>query len=279
MSYKTILVQADWADAPPSCTALAATIALAEQAHLVGVALSGVDQVVYQCNAAAPGVVMLPADLTMLTARADEALSAFSRNAERFGLPSYEARRIDGAPDLELIMHARYADLLVLRQAPDAAHAKAAPDSALQYVILHCGKPVLVVPCEGEFEQVGRRPLLAWDGSLEAARAISAAVPLLQRADLVTLSVFNGDERYGAHGQLAGADMATYLARQGVKVEVVQHDVTGPIGQALLDQARELGSDLLVMGCYSHSRLREILLGGTTREVLRSMTLPVFMAH
>lgn len=279
MSYKTILVQADWADAPPSCTALAATIARAEQAHLVGVALSGVDQVVYQCNAAAPGVVMLPADLTMLTARADEALSAFSRNAERFGLPSYEARRIDGAPDLELIMHARYADLLVLRQAPDAAHAMAAPDSALQYIILHCGKPVLVVPCEGEFEQVGRRPLLAWDGSLEAARAISAALPLLQRADLVTLSVFNGDERYGAHGQLAGADMATYLARQGVKVEVVQHDVTGPIGQALLDQARELGSDLLVMGCYSHSRLREILLGGTTREVLRSMTLPVFMAH
>lgn len=279
MSYKTILVQADWADAPPSCTALAANIALAEQAHLVGVAMSGIEQVIYQCNAAAPGVVMLPADLTLLTARADQALSAFTRNVERFGVASYEVRRIDGAPDLELIMHARYADLLVLRQAPNAAHASAAPDSALQYVILHSGKPVLVVPCEGEFEQTGRRPLLAWDGSMEAARAINAALPILQRAELVTLSVFNGEEHYGAHGPLAGADMATYLARQGVKVEVVQHNVTGPISEALLSQASDLGADLLVMGCYGHSRLREILLGGTTREVLRSMTLPVLMAH
>lgn len=279
MSYKTILVQADWADAPSSCTALAANIARAEQAHLVGVAMSGVDQVIYQCNAAAPGVVMLPADLTMLTARADAALAAFSRNAEHLGLSSYEVRRIDGAPDLELIMHARYADLLILRQAPDAAHTRAAPDSALQYIILNCGKPVLLVPCEGEFSQAGRRPLLAWDGSLEAARAINAALPLLRRAELVTLSVFNSDEHYGAHGQLAGADMATYLTRQGVKVEVVQHQVSGAIGQALLDQASELRADLLVMGCYSHSRLREILLGGATREVLRNMTLPVLMAH
>jgi len=279
MSYKTILVQADWADAPPSCTAVAAQIAIAEQAHLVGVAMSGVEQVIYQCNAAAPGVVLLPADLTALTARADAALAAFTRNAERYGLTSYEARRVDGVPDLELIMQARYADLLVLRQASDTTHAPSAPDSALQYVILHCGKPVLVVPCDGEFEHTGRRPLLAWDGSLEAARAINAALPLLQRAELVTLAVFNSDEKYGAHGEQPGADMATYLARQGVKVELVRHDTQGPLGHALLSLADELAADLLVMGCYGHSRLREILLGGATREILRSMALPVLMAH
>ena len=279
MSYKTILVQADWADVPPSCTAVAAHIALAEDAHLVGVAMSGVEQIIYQCNAAAPGVVELPADLTALTARADEALAAFVRNAERHGVNSYETRRIDGVPDLELIMHARYADLLVLRQASDRAHAHVAPDSALQYVILHCGKPVLVVPCEGEFEHPGRRPMLAWDGSLEASRAIQAALPLLQRAELVTLAVFNGDEEYGAHGALAGADMATYLARHGVNVELVRHETQGPLGQALLSLAGEVAADMLVMGCYSHSRLREIMLGGATREVLRSMTLPVLMAH
>lgn len=279
MSYKTILVQADWADAPPSCTAVAAQIALAEDAHLVGIAMSGVDQIIYQCNAAAPGVVMLPADLSALTARADQALAAFIRNAERHGVNSYETRRIDAAPDLELIMHARYADLLVLRQSPDHVHRPATPDSALQYVILHCGKPVLVVPCEGEFEHPGRRPMLAWDGSMEAARAIQAALPLLQRAELATLAVFNGDEEYGAHGALAGADMATYLARQGVKVELVHHNCQGPLGHALLSLAADLTADMLVMGCYSHSRMREILLGGATRDVLRSMTLPVLMAH
>ena len=279
MSYKTILVQADWADAPPSCTAMAAQIALAEDAHLVGVAMSGVEQVIYQCNAAAPGVVELPADLSALTERADQALAAFIRNAEHYGVNSYETRRIDGAPDLELIMQARYADLLVLRQTAASAHAAAAPDSALQYIILHCGKPVLVVPCEGEFEHPGRRPMLAWDGSLEAARAIQAALPLLQRAELVTLVVFNGNEEYGAHGALAGADMATYLARHGVRVELVRRETQGPLGHALLSLADELTADLLVMGCYSHSRLREILLGGATREVLRSMSLPVLMAH
>ena len=279
MSYKTILVQADWADAPPSCSAVAAHIAIAEDAHLVGVAMSGIEQIIYQCNAAAPGVVELPADLSALTARADQALAAFIRNAERHGVNSYETRRIDGAPDLELIMHARYADLLVLRQASDRAHAHAAPDGALQYVILHCGKPVLVIPCEGEFEHPGRRPMLAWDGSLPAARAIQAALPLLQRAELVTLAVFNSDEVYGAHGALAGADMATYLARHGVRVELVRHETEGPLGHALLSLAGELAADLLVMGCYGHSQLREVLVGGATRDVLRGMTLPVLMAH
>ena len=279
MSYKTILVQADWSDTHPVCTGLAAQIAIAEQAHLIGVATSGIDQVMYPWSAAAPGLVVLPADLTPLTARADQALASFAQRVERLGVDSFETRRIDGAADLEFIMHARYADLLVLPQAADCAHPPGGPDAILPYVILHCGKPVLVVPCECEFQQVGQRPLLGWDGSLEAARAISAALPLLQRAELVTLAVFNGDQVYGAHGVLPGADMSLYLARQGVKVELRQQDIPGGAGQALMALAGDLDADLLVMGCYGHTRLREILFGGATRDVLRGMTLPVLMAH
>ncbi|MTV36351.1 universal stress protein [Duganella radicis] len=279
MSYKTILVLADCCDAQPVPTEVAAQIAIAEQAHLVGVAMSGVDQVIYQCNAAAPGLVVLPADLTPLTARADQALATFAQRVERLGVNSFETRRIDGAADLGLIMHARYADLLVLPRAVDRARPSPGPDTTLQYVILHCGKPVLVVPCDGEARRVGRRPLLAWDGSLEAARALSAALPLLRRAELVTLAVFNGDQVYGAHGALAGADMSLYLARHGIKVELRQQDTPDGAGHALMALAGDLDADLLVMGCYGHTRLREILLGGATRDVLRGMTLPVLMAH
>jgi nucleotide-binding universal stress UspA family protein len=121
--------------------------------------------------------------------------------------------------------------------------------------------------------------LLAWDGSLEAARAISAALPLLQQVPRVTLAVYNGEEKYGAHGAVPGADMATYLARHGLKVDLVERHEPGAVGEALLSLAADLQAGLLVMGCYGHSRLREIVLGGATRDVLRGMTLPVLMAH
>ncbi|MCU6501671.1 universal stress protein [Rugamonas sp. A1-17] len=279
MCYKTILVQADAADSTPSCATIAAQIAIADQAHLVGVSMSGMDQMIYQCNTAAPGVVVLPADLRMLTTRADASLAAFAKRVEHLGVGSFETRRIDGLPDIDLLMHARYADLLVLRQPGAPEQTPYMPDSALQYIVLHCGQPVLVVPYAGGAAGTGRHPLLAWNGSPEAARAIHAALPLLKRARQVTLAVFNGEETWGAHGELPGADMATFLARHGIQVEVVQRQTKGPVGEALLSLASDIQADLLVMGCYGHSRLREIILGGATRDIMRGMTLPVLMAH
>ncbi|MYN43438.1 universal stress protein, partial [Duganella sp. FT109W] len=110
-------------------------------------------------------------------------------------------------------------------------------------------------------------------------RASVAALPLLRRAALVTLAVINPAAVSTVHGPQAGADLAAYLARHGVPLEVVVRETDTDAGDALLGLAAERGADLLVMGCYGHTRWRELLLGGATRAVLRRATLPLLMAH
>jgi len=140
---------------------------------------------------------------------------------------------------------------------------------------------VLVVPYAGKFERVDRHALVAWDGSRAAIRAVTDAVPLLRRSGKVTLAIFNPDSHGSAHGEQPGADMALYLARHGVNVEVlVQKTPDGlDVGNALLSLASDLGVDLMVMGAYGHMRWRELVLGGVTRTIMRTMTVPVLMAH
>jgi nucleotide-binding universal stress UspA family protein len=101
----------------------------------------------------------------------------------------------------------------------------------------------------------------------------------MQQAQTVTLVVFNAGRQPDVHGSEPGADMALYLARHGIEVEVSSQVADIDIGSALLSYAADFDANLLVMGCYSHSRLREIMLGGATRTILQSMTLPVLMAH
>jgi len=277
MSYKTILVQADWADAPPSCTAVAAQIALVEDAHLVGVAMSGVEQVIYHCNAAAPGVVELPADLTALTARADQALAAFIRNAERHGVNSYETRRIDGAPDLELIMHARYADLLVLRQHDPEHPNSGLPADFAESVVIGSGRPALVLPYVDTGKTLGSTVLVAWKETAEAARAVSAALPLLQQASSVHVATWGVQD---APQVASGLDIASFLRAHGVHARFHHEREAGSdVGDLIQSLAADVSADLLVMGCYGHARARELVLGGASRTLLRSMALPVLMAH
>jgi nucleotide-binding universal stress UspA family protein len=101
----------------------------------------------------------------------------------------------------------------------------------------------------------------------------------MEQAGKVTLAVFNAGREPEAHGSEPGADMALYLARHGIKVEVSSQVTAIDVGSALLSFASDIDADLLVMGCYGHSRMHEIMLGGASRTVLQSMTLPVLMAH
>ena len=147
-------------------------------------------------------------------------------------------------------------------------------------VLLACGRPVLFVPYAGRFAQVGKRVLIAWNASREAARAVGDALPLLARADTVDVVAFDPDSTASDHGEVPGADIGLFLARHGVKVSVARQSGTGiDVGAQILSRAADNGSDLIVMGGYGHARLREFVLGGATRTLLESMTVLVLMSH
>lgn len=180
-----------------------------------------------------------------------------------------EWRPISSGRDVE--QHARYADLTVIGQAP------AGGADHLSALLLKVGRPLLAIPRFGRFASVGKRVLVAWNGSREATRAVFDALPLLKGAERVTVMTLDAEES----GPWApGDDISLALARHGVAVETVP-SASGGIdpGNALLSRVADLGADMLVMGGFGHSPLRERVLGGVTRSILGHMTVPVFMSH
>ncbi len=172
------------------------------------------------------------------------------------------------------------ADALVLGQHdPDEPMASGVPADFVPSVLRASGKPALVVPYAGEFSAIGQTVLVAWKYSRESARAVASALPLLRRARRVHVAMSPGaTERALTHppGRL---DILGWLQAHGVEAALHPHGVAEDSpGESLLSLACDLGADLLVMGCYGHSRMREWLLGGASRTVLGGMTLPVWMA-
>lgn len=282
MSYKTVLVHIDKDKHANERIEFAAKIAMNEEAHLVGAAPTGISRYIYQSRFIYEGGAMtthLDSHLEELRKQAVEALAGFEQTAKRIGVQSYEARQIDDEAGGAISVQARYSDLVVIGQTDlDSPSSTTLPDFP-EFVVMNSGRPVLIVPYAGSYSTVASRPLIAWDASTSATRAVTSSLPLLKRAQNVDVVVFNADSRGDAHGEQPGADIALYLARHGVKVNVVRQKTDIDVGNALLSIATDLGSDMLVMGGYGHSRFREILLGGVTRTVLESMTVPVLMSH
>lgn len=281
MPYTTLLVHVDNSSHCAQRIRLAVRLAVAEGAHLIGSAMSGISRYAY--GGGVNALQFAPAQMQALRTQASEALHDFERIAREEGLGTYETRFVDDDAQGALLLQARYCDLLILGQTDAQDTPSRVIAGTPEYLMLHCGRPVLMVPHAPSTTLAGaaRHPLLAWNGSAEALRAITDALPLLQQARQVTLAVVNSHAQPAAHGEQPGADLALYLARHGVNVEVLQHD-TPPgqdVGTALLAMAVQRGCDLIVMGCYGHMRLREALLGGVTRTVLQEMTVPVLVSH
>lgn len=279
MSYRTILVHVDESARAKERIKIAANIALAENAHLIGIATTGVSTALYPIGIIEPIAVDVMPVLDMFRKRADHALADFETAVRRVGLTSFERRLADDEAGPGISLQARYGDLVVIGQADPNESVSAVGREFPEFVVMNSARPVLIVPYAGEFGAIGKRPLVAWDASMAAARAVADAIPFLKRADAVEVVVFNPEEQAGAFGDEPGADIALYLARHGIKVNV-RHQTTGmPVGEALLLLATELASDLIVLGGYGHARFREILLGGVTRTILESAIIPVLMSH
>ena len=281
MSYKDLLVVLD--SEAPARRRIDIAAALAERfdAHLVGLYPLPIPEVPRHFGYYDPA--LLDPFFGELRGRARETadkLREVFEHVTSLRSLSAEWRVIAEGPEADPALHARYVDLTILGQLdPDRGETEMIQPRPEQ-VTLASGRPILVVPYAGRFETVGRRVLIGWNATREAARAVNDAMPLLAAAEAVTVLTIDPREGPDGHGELPGADISLHLARHGVKAEIertVSADL--PVGDVLLSRAADLGADLLVMGAYGHSRARELLLGGATRSLLRSMTVPVLMSH
>ena len=278
MAYKTILVHLD--DEHRVRRLLEATMPLvrAFDAHVIGLAVL-------------PPVVIIPAadgmgmgvtfdehrDIYRVTMRALK--QAFE--AATSGETTAEWREKDAAlgtvPGI-VIEQGAAADLIVASQlSPEWSNSSVmeAPDR----LALESGRPVLLIPNAGDVRIPPKRVTIAWNGRREAARAVFDALPLLKRTDAVNVLSVNPDTA-APSGDLPGAALCATLERHGVKCKPTQAKASDAnMGTEILRHADAFGSDLLVMGCYGHTRFREFVLGGASRDVLRQMTIPVLMSH
>jgi nucleotide-binding universal stress UspA family protein len=279
MGYKTILVHLDNGARCPARLDLALGCAQTFDAHLVGLfALSTPRYPSYALAEA--GAAVEDAGRRMRVDAARKAEEAFRAAVNRAGRSEVEWRPSEDDALEATRLSARYADLVIVGQYdPDSKRDPGTTPDFAEALVLSAGRPVLMIPYAGKFKTLGKRVLVAWNSSRESARAVHDALPLLQQADAVQVVAFN--PRKGAeHGEVPGADIGLTLARHGVRVQVAQQHAEGlDIGSQILSRAADVDADLIVMGAYGHSRMRELVLGGATRTLIQAMTVPVLMSH
>jgi len=278
MSFKNLLVHID--DGKACALRLEAAFALAREldAHLTGLYVAPDPYLPGNVRAEVP-TNFLSTLQSQLEERLHAAVELYTQKAEKAGIsPDCRTAHCAGASIPEVVsLHARYADLTILGQPePDGPEGVAGP--VTESVVLSSGRPALVIPYIGAGKSLGKKVMIAWDAGREAARAVADAMPLLQRAESVSVLAIN--PRRGDHGPQPGADISLHLARHGLKVEAQSLEAEDlSVAEALLSRMADEDVDLLVMGAYGHSRLRELVLGGVTREIFHQMTVPVLMSH
>jgi nucleotide-binding universal stress UspA family protein len=278
--YKTIVVHIDGGARQESRLRAAALLAVKHGAHLVGSGATGLSMMDYSLLTGGMTPPVIGDEFQNLRDGAAAHLEAFRQAAEHLGVTAPETRLIEDDPRYALLLQSRYADLVVLSQDADTSPGLPSRVRGLpEHVALRGARPVLVVPPSYLGEPIPGTAVVGWDGGMQALRAISAALPLLALAASVKLAVINPDVLTELHGDQPGADMALYLARHGAQVEVVVERTRATCGEALCALARSCGAGLMVNGAFGHSRYREWMLGGTTRELLERAPVPLLIAH
>ncbi|MDH3671922.1 MAG: universal stress protein [Gammaproteobacteria bacterium] len=277
MALKDLLVHVDDSEAGTARVAVAIRLAQMHNAHLVGLYVMPPVEIPVFAEVRIPDEILVE-QKEAARARAAKAKEAFIAATDKADLSS-EWRFIEAKPVPTLERQGRYVDLVVVGQKDDT-DPLALAGSLTEYVILDCGRPVLVIPSAGASDTVGDHVLVAWNASRESVRAVNDALPLLKQAQTVDLLAINPPGYIAGEGEIPSADICQHLVRHGVDAKATHleaHDSS--VGEMLLSRAADKGADLIVMGAYGHSRVREFVLGGATRHLLEHMTVPVLMAH
>ncbi|WP_428528262.1 universal stress protein [Roseibium sp.] len=277
MPIKDILTVLDLAGDQPAAK-YALEFGRVHDAHVTGLAVS-FEPVVPAFAAAPMPVDYLQAAHDQAVAAAKDAKEQFDEFARLAGVKSESrlAEILTGGPLDNVLAHCRPTDLVMIGQSnPDKPEPMR--ELLIETILFESGVPVLLVPYIGSKSFEPNNVLIGWDGSSTATRAIHAAIPVLEKADKVTVLVI--EKKTNSEAGQPGAEVANYLARHNmnVTIDVVSNPQTG-VADTVLNYVSDNSNDLVVMGGYGHSRMREFLFGGATREILEAMTVPVLMAH
>jgi nucleotide-binding universal stress UspA family protein len=276
MAIKDIFTLVDLYDENLSAARVAFDLARRTDAHVTGLALA--------LEPLAPGYLASPIPADFVIGAVAEAQRQSRDAADRFAALAGEAGVAAEARTVTLLAgatthvlaQAQLSDLVVIGQEnydrPEPMRA-----AIIEAVLFEAAVPLLMVPQGWNRGLAPGKAIVAWDGSPTAARAVHAALPLLERAEGVEITIVGTTRLVSGE---PGVDVARYLARHGIAVEVnTMNRDTGDAAAALNTRVRELGAELLVMGAYGHSRLREFVVGGATRDMLEGMIVPTVMQH
>lgn len=280
MPVGTILVSLNDVDRAKELLGIAAMLASRDDAHVIGLYVI-------------PAVYIHPGISAHVTAdvvdwgrryfqdRVDKVKELFDEAVNKHGFKG-EWRQEEGMSHLvstAVVEHGRQVDLIIASQGGPNSDNGCEPDYA-ERIVMDAGRPVLLVPNAGTFGTVAENVVFGWNATRESARAAFDAVPYLKEGAKAHVMWVDSDLQKYSDGVLPGAELATALARHGI--DAISEPTTAQDidpADVLLNRVSDVGADMLVMGAYGHSRLRELVFGGATRKMLDQMTVPVLMSH
>lgn len=280
MSYKTIMVSLNEVGRITELVSAAVALGRASGAHVSGLYVIPAVQVYPSVGfEAAPQV--FEGNRTFFKDNAERVKTAFEDAMRKEGL-QHDFHQIDARTPViadEVVAQGRSADLIVV-SATNPEEITGVERDFIEQVVMSAGRPVIVLPFDGNATIALNEVVLGWDGGREAARAAFDALPLLKMAERVRVVRVDPQKDPALRGSIPGADLAESLSRHGVKAEAQGFPTDGQDeGQALMRCADDCGAGLVVMGAYGHSRLAEFIFGGATRFVLTRMNRPVLLSH
>lgn len=280
MTYRSLLVQLDGDKHCAARTAFAIRLAKQHDCHLVGLAATGLVDMPVAPETAATLTDYAALAWDTLRDQAESCAQSFRDSCRTAGLKSFETVVDERDKAASIVRHAHCSDLVVLTQAEPGTPGHGLVQATIEQVVMNSARPTLIIPYAGRFEATPRSALVAWDDSREASRAVSDALPLLRACTKVEVVAWKESADEGDASMRPRLDsLHKWLLWQGVTSQVRMESTEIGIAEAMLSCAADLGSELIVMGAYGHTRLTERILGGATRGLLQSMTAPVLMSH